>query len=767
MKKFKLSRVLSLLMAVVMMLSIGVTSAFAASATDEKWGNTSTTGSLTIHAYEGRSYEVYQIFYGDYGTTTNQSTGKVESSLSNLEWGASMNETNVKALLAKLIGLHKTDPDATTLSNGLEIPSALKTAFSSTTYTDSKTTLTADEVATALKTLSSDSEAMDAFATILSDVISANKNNTECKTQSKSGTSSQNRVDYTINNLHDGYYLVLDASTLSGTATRSKAMIEVTGPTTLTTKEVSGPVIDKNTNDLKDAAVEIGKSVPFTLTSTVPDMSGYNKYYFIVTDKMGKGLTFGEDQAKAVTVQIDPTATTPKTLTNKTASTTYDGSDWFTVEYHVVTADDLTVGSGESATRTYKYASLTYSDIGKTVITIVFNNMKQYQDYAGKTIQIDYTATVNKDFESGNVSVVDNKAFVTYPNDPSHQYEGDNEPDDNDKGSVTTGSETGETNTTRLYTTQIVVNKTDSLGKRLTGAEFTISGNGSAATHVITEKYTRVFDYANKAAPAGGWYYLTGAGMYEQMTDPATSGAQSIVYVYQLGGTNVTEPGDTGWTMTQVAENTVADNLYYIKSTADMANLDASDVVSVADWNANKSSEQTTYASRKSGYAAYTHDGDESNVVSATGTSAQTATGSNGQIIFSNVGVTTYTITEKKAPNGYEELKNPITVKVTFTAPTTGSTKATWTYEVTNADGKTAAITSAGTKTGDSDAQKLLSVGTDGELILQVVNDSGATLPTTGGIGTTIFYVLGSILVVGAVILLVVKRRMQVDVENS
>ncbi|MDD6441331.1 MAG: LPXTG cell wall anchor domain-containing protein, partial [bacterium] len=36
----------------------------------------------------------------------------------------------------------------------------------------------------------------------------------------------------------------------------------------------------------------------------------------------------------------------------------------------------------------------------------------------------------------------------------------------------------------------------------------------------------------------------------------------------------------------------------------------------------------------------------------------------------------------------------------------------------------------------------------------------GAELPSTGGMGTTIFYVLGSILVLAAVVLLVTKKRM-------
>ena len=41
-----------------------------------------------------------------------------------------------------------------------------------------------------------------------------------------------------------------------------------------------------------------------------------------------------------------------------------------------------------------------------------------------------------------------------------------------------------------------------------------------------------------------------------------------------------------------------------------------------------------------------------------------------------------------------------------------------------------------------------------------ITNLSGALLPSTGGIGTTIFYVVGGILVIGAGILLVTKKRM-------
>ena len=41
-----------------------------------------------------------------------------------------------------------------------------------------------------------------------------------------------------------------------------------------------------------------------------------------------------------------------------------------------------------------------------------------------------------------------------------------------------------------------------------------------------------------------------------------------------------------------------------------------------------------------------------------------------------------------------------------------------------------------------------------------VENQAGTLLPSTGGVGTTVFYVLGAVLVLGAVVLLVTKKRM-------
>ena len=49
------------------------------------------------------------------------------------------------------------------------------------------------------------------------------------------------------------------------------------------------------------------------------------------------------------------------------------------------------------------------------------------------------------------------------------------------------------------------------------------------------------------------------------------------------------------------------------------------------------------------------------------------------------------------------------------------------------------------------------------ELATNVINKKGSQLPETGGMGTTIFYVVGTILVLAAVVLLITKKRMHAD----
>ena len=54
----------------------------------------------------------------------------------------------------------------------------------------------------------------------------------------------------------------------------------------------------------------------------------------------------------------------------------------------------------------------------------------------------------------------------------------------------------------------------------------------------------------------------------------------------------------------------------------------------------------------------------------------------------------------------------------------------------------------------------VLTVGDATVTTVEILNNAGSVLPETGGMGTTLFYILGGILMVGAAVLLVTKRRM-------
>ena len=98
---------------------------------------------------------------------------------------------------------------------------------------------------------------------------------------------------------------------------------------------------------------------------------------------------------------------------------------------------------------------------------------------------------------------------------------------------------------------------------------------------------------------------------------------------------------------------------------------------------------------------------------------------------------TDYYLYETKAPVGYNQLKVP--VKFTITA-------------AYNADGSQLASDSPTVSINDGAASTNLSTN--------IENKAGSTLPSTGGIGTTIFYVVGSVLVIGAAVVLITRKRM-------
>ena len=95
---------------------------------------------------------------------------------------------------------------------------------------------------------------------------------------------------------------------------------------------------------------------------------------------------------------------------------------------------------------------------------------------------------------------------------------------------------------------------------------------------------------------------------------------------------------------------------------------------------------------------------------------------------------TEYYLYETKAPAGYNRLTDAVKFKITATYNDTGDSYTNVTAAVNDVD------------------QSSVSV--------QVANNKGSTLPSTGGIGTTLFYVIGGVLMAVAAVLLVTKKRM-------
>ena len=101
-------------------------------------------------------------------------------------------------------------------------------------------------------------------------------------------------------------------------------------------------------------------------------------------------------------------------------------------------------------------------------------------------------------------------------------------------------------------------------------------------------------------------------------------------------------------------------------------------------------------------------------------------TNTQGKIEIDGLDSDTYYLREIKAPAGYNALGQDVEVKIT------GATKAE--------DSATLTYTT---------------------VVAEINNQSGTELPSTGGMGTTVFYILGSVLVLGAAVVLVTRKRMK------
>lgn len=578
----------------------------------------------------GHTYQAYQVFSG---TLAKDPANQNTNTLVDLAWGSGVKEDQQEALVAAIRAITVTES------------SVPKQPFAACNDVNA--------IAAVLTLENDNSELLDAFADVVADYDDATDqykylNDANKKTGTTSVVPETDKTyKATISDLPAGYYLVKEAPFNDGESegkAYTKYMLNLVESVEVEAK-AEVPTLDKQVQDKDDGSanpedatnVSVGDKVTYTLTSKVPAMDGYETYYFIVNDTLSKGLTLDQNSIAINIVDSDEPHTVQQTLTKDTHFT-------------------VTTSNGP--------------EDGETSLKIVFKNFIQWKErYTNEDIVITYDATLDQDAVIGNLGN-QNDAKLTYSNDPNYKYTGKpgnpDEPNPDEPVGVTPSSKTN------VYTTQIQLNKVDEYGRPLTGAEFTIEGDGVVITGVTT---TNNFEPA-----ANGTYYKLKNGAYTT-TPPVTSGGED-------------------------------DTSALYESTSQKY----------------KKSEPTTRW-----------------ITKGTTTKVTGTVGADGVVTFEGLGAGTYTITETKTPANYNTI-DPIELTISCDVPdeiVTGEEQCTW---------------SATYRVGDGSADTVTADG-NGTISINVENRSGTQLPSTGGIGTTIFLWGGAGLMLAVLLLLGLRIR--------
>ncbi len=349
-------------------------------------------------------------------------------------------------------------------------------------------------------------------------------------------------------------------------------------------------------------------------------------------------------------------------------------------------------------------------NVAPKAFRLAFADIMDYE--VGADIVVTYSATINDKAVVGTTGNP-NTWNLEYSNNPDDTFDGERPDGENtpglpaDESSEALGQTPDEK--TLTYVTKLDITKwANNIGERtLEGAEFTLTGTSKQVVLNTVEYYE---------ASAAGTYYLLLDGTY---TETAPEGTKYVEI--GVGTENTT----TGYIKD-------ADGKYVVPT--DKAQYKGATLYKLVKGTAEKYADVNTKYEKKTATETTYVDAD---------VSIEMTTGEDGKISFKDLGAGTYTLTETVTPEGFNTLE-PITITIGFTAPekvTDGTETCTWTMT--------------------SDQLNITPGTTAGIFAADVVNKSGSLLPSTGGIGTTIFYVVGGILVIGAGILLVTKRRMK------
>lgn len=600
-----------------------------------------------------------------------------------------------------------------------------------------------------------------------------------------------------------GYYLVtgdgqgLDENGTADETVTAAIALTSTDPKAEIIAKLSAPKVEKEIDEgdgVKYDEHAIGETVPYIVTTTVPNMTGYESYFFVLSDTLSTGLTLNDDNDftndspydEGFTVTFKKQGETDVVLTrvdDHDAAVAADSTNSKTFyvkkngQNFEIVLHDFIQYKGDLITEEYAAQNnIDSSKIGTYLGT-----------YEGWTIEVKYSATINQDAAIGNTGNV-NTAKLIFSNNPDQAAEGTPEdgkdyPSTNDKEDITGESPESKTVT---YVTGVKFNKVDKDKKPLKDAKFTFVGEN--LKNVVEEEHKYFRPKNNQDQASDVTYYLLKDGTYtttaptkdsvDQANASYTEGTwrlyvqtdwdydpNSQLTSYTLGtgaSATIVELFTTGndpwkpayvqdtmqtWTQGVFVEDSSANPAYYPKTNGEYTTT-APTAATAGDYIGGENAKTYKLISNPV-WETMTVDEKAAATVSYT-----VETDTEGIITFTGLRVGEYTLTEIEAPDGYNMLKEPVKINVEWTAPTVNTN----TTLVSDADACTWKVSY---KLKDSDQWKEITSTDDANLFpLDIENQSGVELPSTGGIGTTIFYVVGAILVIGAGVILITRRRM-------
>lgn len=205
----------------------------------------------------GHTYKAYQIFKGDLSQN-----GTI---LSDIQWGNGVNNDTLLTALKENMG-EKFGADCTT----------------------------AADVAKVLAGFENDAEQLKKVAVVINQHLATEAGNATAPVDGK----------YIITVPGDGYYLVRDEGTVTAADGGTNFILQVIGNVDVTPKTTNAPDVDKKVKlhgvpgaVLSNAvSAEVGHEVDFTITTTIPTgLDSYTNYTFNIVDTMSEGLTYKGD----------------------------------------------------------------------------------------------------------------------------------------------------------------------------------------------------------------------------------------------------------------------------------------------------------------------------------------------------------------------------------------------------------------------------------------------------------------------------------------